>query len=560
MRRVLPLCLLALALQAPATAQTADFYDLDTVRDIRLYFSQTNYWTLLTNNYRSKTEIKADMKVDGKTYKDCGVRFRGNTSYTRVPGQKKGFNIRLDSFVPGQDVQGYDHLNLNNGYHDPTFMREPLTYAICRRYLPAPKANWVRLWLNDQYWGIYINVQQPNSRMMKDWFEDDDGNRYRGFGFPFDNSALRWLGPNVSSYTNNYEFKKGDGTDLVAMIGVLNNTPLSQFEATVPGAVNVDGAFWYCGVLNTLVHTDSYIGTGKDHNHYNDPHHGRFHIYPFDVNESLAAETSQGATMSPSYNTTNTRRPLMHRPLQLPSLRARYIAHYRTLLDDYMSWNFLGAWVTKYQNLIRQDVANDTKKIYTTAQFSSNITQDLRFGRRTIRGIRPLIEQRARYLKSLSEFNTPQAVISSVQNMPAKPKSTDKIWFTAKVSGAAAVHAWWRTRGAFRKLAMRDDGQSMDGARGDGVYGVDIPAQAAGSKVDYYVEAATAAGVLRFEPRKTEFEPRQVIVEPPTGSSAIRINEALAKNNTVNKDSAGEYEDWVELYNASNAPVLASGM
>ncbi len=129
------------------TAQRKDLYDLDTVREIRLYFKQSNYWSLMQQNYSSKTNIEADMKVDGITYPRVGVRFRGNTSYTRIPrgSQKFGFNIETDFVNAGQDLYGYEHLNLNNGYHDPTFMREVITYQICRRYMCAPKANFVKV-------------------------------------------------------------------------------------------------------------------------------------------------------------------------------------------------------------------------------------------------------------------------------------------------------------------------------------------------------------------------------------------------------------------------------
>ena len=75
------------AITSPTTAQTPGLYDLDTVREMRLYFQQTNYWQLLLNNYSSKTEIEADLKVDGITYKRVGVRFRGNTSYRRLPAK-----------------------------------------------------------------------------------------------------------------------------------------------------------------------------------------------------------------------------------------------------------------------------------------------------------------------------------------------------------------------------------------------------------------------------------------------------------------------------------------
>ncbi|HMS15601.1 MAG TPA: CotH kinase family protein, partial [Planctomycetota bacterium] len=122
--------LLLLTFVVSALGQTPSLYDPDTIRDLHLTFPQTNYWTLLTNNYASQTEIPADLVVEGVTYPSVAVRFRGNTSYTQLPSgsQKKSFNIRMDVYTPGQKLLGYEHLNLNNGFHDPTFVREFLAY------------------------------------------------------------------------------------------------------------------------------------------------------------------------------------------------------------------------------------------------------------------------------------------------------------------------------------------------------------------------------------------------------------------------------------------------
>jgi hypothetical protein len=40
----------------------------------------------------------------------------------------------------------------------------------------------------------------------------------------------------------------------------------------------------------------------------------------------------------------------------------------------------------------------------------------------------------------------------------------------------------------------------------------------------------------------------------------VVINEFLADNASVNQDEAGEYDDWVELYNASAVTVTLDGM
>src|SRR6185369_16518639 len=119
-----------------------------------------------------------DLTIDNVTLTGVGVRFRGATSYLLLPpgAQKRSINVDMQ---PGQDLWGYDSLNLNNGFHDPTFLREFLAYLVMGRHGPAPRCNFVRLWLNGVYWGIYVNVQQPDRKLMQQSFGSSGGSRYR---------------------------------------------------------------------------------------------------------------------------------------------------------------------------------------------------------------------------------------------------------------------------------------------------------------------------------------------------------------------------------------------
>ncbi|MBL8897197.1 MAG: CotH kinase family protein, partial [Planctomycetes bacterium] len=424
---------LALALGTLATAQVPDFYAESAYRSIYLQFNQANYWAQLEANYVSEVEIPADMTVDGIVYPSVAVRFRGNTSYTWLPAgsQKKSFNIRTDVFVPGQDLYGYDHINLNNGFHDPTFLREFATYWVMRRHGPAPKCNFVKLYLNGQYWGVYINVQQPNKDWAKDWFRSNDGNRYRGFpttgSFSNGRCALTWLGATVANYLAAYQAKQGDGTDLMQLCNVLNNTPSAQLQAALPAWFNVDQFYRYASVMNIMTQDDSYIGSGKDHFLYRDEAHGDFHMFPFDLNEALAGSTS----MNPWLNTTATSKPAFSKTLIFPDWRERYDAHYRNILETSFSWSVLGPVLQQYHAMIAADVAADTKKIYSTAAFTQNLTQSVviqELGRNvTVPGLQPLIQGRETFLRGQSELNRTRVTLSNLVRSPQNPSANQSI-------------------------------------------------------------------------------------------------------------------------------------
>ena len=184
------LLLTSLAL-APASAQ--DLYDLDVIRDFELTFEQAVYWQQLKANKASETYLAADLRVDGVVYPDVGVRLRGQSTAS-APNKKKPFKIKMDAFVPDQELYGYDSLRLNNGYTDPSFVREVVMSELLREYMPLAKRSYITLTINGEGWGPYINEQTKDKKWMGENFEDDLGNRYASYG------GFNWLGWDINKY------------------------------------------------------------------------------------------------------------------------------------------------------------------------------------------------------------------------------------------------------------------------------------------------------------------------------------------------------------------------
>jgi len=109
---------------------------------------------------------------------------------------------------------------------------------------------------------------------------------------------------------------------------------------------------------------------------------------------------------------------------------------------------------------------------------------------------------------------------------------------------------------------MLDDGQHNDGSANDGQYGASIPAKNLGTHVRFYVEAIAndAALTKSYEPKGAEHDVfiYQVLTETAAEQSIV-INELMAQNDAAVADSAGDYDDWLELYNTSGTAVDLSG-
>ena len=126
-----------------------------------------------------------DADVDGKKYPNVGVHFRGMSSYMGVPaGSKRSLNVSLDMADAKQRLYGYKTLNLLNSHDDASLMSSVLYSHIARQYIPAPKANFVKVVINGESWGVYASVQQFDKEFLDENFKTTKGTRWKVRGSP----------------------------------------------------------------------------------------------------------------------------------------------------------------------------------------------------------------------------------------------------------------------------------------------------------------------------------------------------------------------------------------
>jgi len=555
-------CIVATAMWfAPATdVRAQDLYDTTVLRTFNLTFHDANWLTLLRNNYVSETSILADLQVDGVTYPSVGVRIRGNTSYTALPAGSEKFSLKIDmDFVdPNQEIMGYDNLNLNNGFRDPTFTREVVYNNYVAQFIPNPRANHVLVTLNGQNWGVYINVQQPDKRMLRDYFTNADGLRIRCANNP-NGPGLAYNGPNASGYTA-YDIQADGGlanplASLIAVTFSLSNEPLVSWP-NIDTLFAIDPSIWSVALENMLTDDDSYINKGCDFMTYRDPIDGRMHLFQRDANETFT-QTSWAITR----NFTATNKPVLSRVLAVPELRQRYMAHYRTIKRG-LNWTELEPTFLAARNLIETAVQADPKKIYTYAHFQNNFASTVNLGSGfaggTIIGLQQFVTQRATFLNTSTELVASGPVIAAAQASSAAPDPADPVFITASVSASGSpiskVELFYRLSPAatYQRAQMFDDGASGDGSAGDGTYGVLLPITAtSGQRIAWYVAATSGNAFLSMS-----FLPELAERGPNTLEYAIGSEDAMRITEWMYAGAGGEF---IEFTNLGTTPVDMSG-
>lgn len=387
--------------------QTGDLYDPAVLRTIFVDFTSTDWEAELDEFHGSDVDVTATLTVDGQTYPNCGIHFRGMSSYDMVPaGYKRSLNVSVDLADKDQRLLGYKTLNLLNNNGDSTLMSSVLYSQIARlNHIPAPKANSVRVVINGEDWGIYSNVQQFNKEFLQEQFGTTEGARWKVSGSPAGGGGLDYRGDDVARYSYPYEQRSGGKQatkKLVEFCRVLNETPIDQLPAAIEPMVDIDNLLGFIALDCAVQNSDGYWVRASDYSIYmNDE--GKFHFIPHDMNESFrpgggrggfgppgpggfgqqgpggfgpqggrrpneqrrpeegrGSEGSKPFELDPLVALNDPSKPLRSRILQVPQYRERYLAKVREIAQT-MDWKHLGPFITAQANLIEPIVKSDVK-------------------------------------------------------------------------------------------------------------------------------------------------------------------------------------------------------
>lgn len=553
---------------------TRRLFNESYVETVQFEFEQSNYWDMLEGNYDSGTPIPATVYYRDNVLEDVGVRFRGATSY-RSSGEKKSFNADLEWMIDGQSINSYNSLKLNNAFEDPSAIRNVVYSNLARRHIPAAKANFVNLVVNDRNFGVYTNIQKLNKDHAKEWFLDREVTRWRaeqtggggfggGFGgccfggaFGAGTSSLNDLGADGSNYESAYHLKHSSvddpWQDLANAAHTLGVVSPDYLVEQLGEYLDIDATLWFLATENIFTDDDSYINKGgEDYYWYFDIASGR--MVPIEYDGNTALNTRYASSWGPFYNASASELPLLSTLLSIPELRQRYLAHYRTVMEDSLDPQQAHALIDTYVALIEPYMAAQSVRDYSYDQFQNGV-QD----------VKDFFTARQQFLGSNSEVNTAGLTIADVQHRvdgvaQVRPSADDTVQITAQVSGAGKgvgeVRLYYGTglMGRFERLSMTHEG--------DNLYTGSIPAFVSDTVVRYYIEAIAddQPGTASFSPRGAEHNTYLYQVQlAERVASPIVINELMASNTMTATDDEGGYGDWIELYNNSSAAVDVSG-
>ncbi|MBN1980945.1 MAG: CotH kinase family protein [Chitinivibrionales bacterium] len=442
-----------------------------TIHTVSIQLNQPHFWdTLVAFHSRifdstgsatgPKLYLPATVTIDGTALDSVGVRMKGYSSFFMVYGLKKSFKVDFNKFIHGQKYDGLKSINLHNSALDPTFMRDKLAYELLTSLgIAAPRTTYVKLFINNKYWGLYYAVEEIDDQFLTDHFQTGDGNLFQCIGW----SNLSWQGENYTAYQDEMELDGKQScaetwSGFIRFIRLINNPTTTHWADSLHNYFAVSD---YLKILAFDIFSsnwDSYMYNGRNFYLYEYGPQRQIHWIPWDYNFafspvefSILPKTSEQASssmaetdcrctngdkrfcMAHAARRHDSTKVLTHNILSCPQFRNAYLDSACKLLLTAINVTAFNHQVDRYRNLIATAVDQDSNKQFSSIAFTTNCERDTTVWYKRARWDSTSQDTIFDYLphrsKGLKQFfrERKNALLQQIEKLPYTCKATDLV-------------------------------------------------------------------------------------------------------------------------------------
>jgi hypothetical protein len=492
-----------------------------------------------------------------QTFGNIGVRLRGNTSLNAA---KKSFKVSFNSFTNGAQWLGVEKLNLIANQNDPSLIRAKVCWDAMRSYgLPGSRASYVRLTINGDYMGVYLNVEHIDENFAKAYFDDGTGNLWKCL-YP---ANLNFISNQADAYKLEvfgrrvYDLKtntfQDDYAALNEFVRVLNTTPTADLPCALRRVFNVDDYLKYLALDVLLGNWDGAAYNQNNFYLYHNQRTGLLEYIPYDLDNTLGidwlgedwAERSVYA-WSPS----DQNRPIYEKMMAVPEFRNTFSAY----LSAFTSPEAVEQMTNDalfFHNLITPHALEDPYREmdfgFTDNDFLNAL--DVAWGDQVDYSVIDYLQQRAASASNqLDNFSSP-IYHHSLELETIAPHVIRARMRSSVSSENCLLVCRQVSTGAFSTYPFSTT--SLPASWNEEVNQVLITDWVWGDSYECGVVPIGEWNAANPElPCITRFF--------HTGQSILplMINEVMPANATTIADNAGQFDDWLELYNAGTTPIF----
>ncbi len=508
------------------------------------------------------------------TIYNVGFRLRGNTSRN---AQKKSFKLSFNTFEKGRKFAGLEKLNLNGEHNDPSIIRSKLCWDYFHKIdLHGSQAAHAALYINGAYYGLYIMVEHVDEQFLKKYFTHADGNLWKCL-WPAD---LTYRGDEPSNYfpyfdeERPYQLKTNEQTmdyrPLARLARLLEKTPDEQLVDSLVLFMDLKDVLKYFSTNLLVGSWDDYWSLMNNYYLYYDYQSGKMHLIPYDYDNTFGVDFFgidwAEANLYDFPKISDGPRPLAERLMTHPSLRNLY-SHFLQFYRDSVFAPYL--WSSRIDSLkerIAPFAEPDTfyQKDYgfTFQDFNDSYGNQHYENQHVKYGLKEFIWRRYYTAGTQLEFSPAAPLVYQVDIEPEIPTPDDSITIKVLAYGYPPIQAIelvlqrgsstnWETY-EFTKSTKPASFKIEDHDR----WSTKISPLGQTGVAFFQIKATNTSGQTTYFPSRSGLK----IATSAYQTSDLKLNEFLAKNDHTNMDPAGEYDDWVEIFNTGSNNIELAGL
>lgn len=410
-----------LAIQSrAASAQGADptadaFFDDQRLHAIRLVINPRD-WEELRANFQLNLYYPSHFRWDDQVVRNVGIRSRGTGSRS---GAKPGLRVDFNFYDAAQQFLGLKAVVLRNNVQDPTHLHERLGMQLFARLgLPAPREAHARLYVNDEYVGLYSIVENVDKKFLARHFNEDNGYLYE-YDYNADDQPYRFesKGPDPAAYSPK-PFKPAtretdpDPRPLAELVRVIAEASDAEFTRAVARFLDVDRLMIHTAIESFVSEVDGFVGDYGMNNFYLYRFEGgtRSTILPWDKSEAFKGGVERGIWHNVDDVPSWLQNRLMTRVMRSPEWRGLYLDTLRRCADivsepaplsetdggDGERFNWLEAEIRRQSTQIRDASYEDQRKPFSDDEFEDGVRELIEFARERSEIVRRDVERSPR--------------------------------------------------------------------------------------------------------------------------------------------------------------------
>ncbi|MDX1699533.1 MAG: CotH kinase family protein, partial [Melioribacteraceae bacterium] len=549
-------------------------YDDSEVAVIKITMDQNDLEWMFSNSHSDSMHLARvhfkNSQID-EIVDSVGIRIRGNTSRESF---KKSLKLSFNTFIRGGKFYSLEKLNLNGEHNDPSIARSKICWDFFNAIgIKSSRAAHAAVYMNDQYYGLYISVEHIDENFVSKNYDDDTGNLWKClFG-----ADLNYISSDPNSYkigsveNRVYDLKTNRSADdyskLAELIDFINNSDHQDFQQQISQKINLLETLQYFAFNILSGSWDDYWALSNNYYLYHEPSYDIFHLIPYDYDNTFGISwfETDWASVSPYTfgKVVDGPRPLIEKILEVPEFHNLY-THILTFFTEIrFETSLAGNRINDLKNLITPWAMNDTYRVgdygFSIDDFNNSFFLSGYSNMHVRYSINDFIKKRHESLENQLFFVDADPIIYDYKVYPQNPQPEESLLISCSAFSNIGITSVMVNLQDLNNqthkyemnfvgdlgsldIRMRDLWQCEIDALGDGFVGT----------IQFIVTDTNGDSI-------TYPQDGYEIRTPGDVTKEVILSELMSSNISTIQDNAGEYDDWLEIYNPHDTAVSLSG-